>query len=211
VTEPRSPGSYSKILDAASRVIEERGYHGSTVQHIADAAQLTKGGVYYYLRSKEEALFGINERILQLGLEETLAVLQKTELPVEERLWHAMVTIAAQHDTYTPDLRVALREFSSLTAGYREKVIELRDQLEGAIKALLVEGINAGIIVDESPELLSKYIFGALNWMSVWFHPSGAFSGREIGEAFARYTLNGLLAPSASSATPKSGSSRSRA
>ena len=191
----RSQSSYAKILDAASRVFDQKGYHGATVQDIADAAQLTKGGIYHYLKSKEEALFAINERILQDGLTKVLAI-SEAEQPVEERLRGVIVVVTAQHDVFTPDLRVALNEFGSLSAGYRKKIVSLRDRMENVIRALLVEGIEAGIVVDEPPGLLAKYIFGAINWMSAWYRPTGEFSAREIGDKFADHLLLGLLVSS---------------
>ncbi|HEY5823796.1 MAG TPA: helix-turn-helix domain-containing protein, partial [Cyclobacteriaceae bacterium] len=46
------------ILEAANKVFKEKGYDGTTVQDIADAADTTKSMVNYYFRSKEK-LFGI--------------------------------------------------------------------------------------------------------------------------------------------------------
>ena len=46
------------ILEAANKVFKEKGYDGTTVQDIADAANTTKSMVNYYFRSKEK-LFGI--------------------------------------------------------------------------------------------------------------------------------------------------------
>ncbi len=41
------------ILDAARRCFAQKGFNGSSVQDIADAARLTKGGVYFHFDSKE--------------------------------------------------------------------------------------------------------------------------------------------------------------
>ena len=46
------------ILEAATKVFNEKGYDGTTVQDIADAANTTKSMVNYYFRSKEK-LFGV--------------------------------------------------------------------------------------------------------------------------------------------------------
>jgi len=105
--------------------------------------------------------------------------------------------IAAEHDTFAPDLRVALRDFGSLSTQYREKTVAVRDQLEGAVQTLLAEGVGAGVIIDEDPALLSKYLFGTINWMCMWYRPSGDLRAREIGERFAGVMLTGLVAPSA--------------
>jgi len=191
-TTERGQKSYTAILDAAARVFDEKGYHSSTVQDIADAAKLTKGGLYHHLSSKEQALYGINERILTSLLADMRAVTADHELSVATRIQRAVQLMAEQHDTLTPDLRVALLDFSSLTGEYRERILAIRDDLENIVKTLLIEGIDAGVIVRESPELLSKYVFGAINWMCIWYRESGVFSAHQIGELFSQITLRGI-------------------
>ncbi len=43
-----------KVLDAAAAVFAERGYHGASLDDIADRAGLSKGSVYYNFASKQE-------------------------------------------------------------------------------------------------------------------------------------------------------------
>ncbi|WP_121371646.1 TetR/AcrR family transcriptional regulator [Frondihabitans australicus] len=45
-----------EILEAALRVIAERGYRNSSLQEIADAVGLTKAGVLHYFDSREDLL-----------------------------------------------------------------------------------------------------------------------------------------------------------
>ena len=49
----RSPGK-AKLLDAALRVIREKGYSATTVDDLCGAAGLTKGAFFHHFRSKEE-------------------------------------------------------------------------------------------------------------------------------------------------------------
>ena len=64
---PEVAANYTRVLDVAARVFEEKGYHAATMQDIADEADLTKGGLYHYLTGKAETLFAINERYLLAG------------------------------------------------------------------------------------------------------------------------------------------------
>src|SRR5438309_10599210 len=45
-----------EILTAAARIFREKGYHGTSVQDIAEAVGLLKGSLYHYIRSKEQLL-----------------------------------------------------------------------------------------------------------------------------------------------------------
>jgi len=47
-------GARSHLLDAALRVIREKGYHGITVDEICAAAGVTKGAFFHHFKSKED-------------------------------------------------------------------------------------------------------------------------------------------------------------
>ena len=46
------------ICDAAAQIFSEKGYLTSTLWDIAQAAGITKGGIFHYFSTKEELLFG---------------------------------------------------------------------------------------------------------------------------------------------------------
>jgi AcrR family transcriptional regulator len=55
----------AEILTAAGQLFAEKGYHRTTTQDIAEAAEVSEGTIYNYFSSKEELLFAIMERISQ--------------------------------------------------------------------------------------------------------------------------------------------------
>ena len=55
----------AEILTAAGQLFAEKGYHRTTTQNIAEAAEVSEGTIYNYFSSKEELLFAIMERISQ--------------------------------------------------------------------------------------------------------------------------------------------------
>jgi AcrR family transcriptional regulator len=52
------------ILDAAEKVFFTKGMKEATMDEIAEVAELSKGTLYLYFRSKEDIYFGINRRAL---------------------------------------------------------------------------------------------------------------------------------------------------
>ncbi len=49
------------ILNAAIRVFAQKGYHQATMDDVAEQAELGKGTLYYYFRSKDEILLQLLE------------------------------------------------------------------------------------------------------------------------------------------------------
>jgi AcrR family transcriptional regulator len=52
-----------EILDAARRVFAERGFRGTTIADIAEAAGIALGTIYLYFPSKEDVFAALNERL----------------------------------------------------------------------------------------------------------------------------------------------------
>ena len=73
------------ILEAANKVFKEKGYDGTTVQDIADAANTTKSMVNYYFRSKEK-LFSIVFKAQFLEFYEGTIRLVKSDLPLYDKI-----------------------------------------------------------------------------------------------------------------------------
>ncbi|MBN2080298.1 MAG: TetR/AcrR family transcriptional regulator [Spirochaetes bacterium] len=55
----------SDILDAAIPEFAEKGYEGASMESIAARAGLTKGGLYYHVKSKDDILVMANERFME--------------------------------------------------------------------------------------------------------------------------------------------------
>jgi AcrR family transcriptional regulator len=53
-----------QLIRAAIKVFSERGFHESTVRDIGRAARLTQGTIYNYVRSKEDILFLVCDRLV---------------------------------------------------------------------------------------------------------------------------------------------------
>src|SRR5712671_7778262 len=53
----------NQILDAATTVFAEKGFHRATIKDIARAAGIADGTIYTYFSSKTEVLLGILNRL----------------------------------------------------------------------------------------------------------------------------------------------------
>ena len=53
-----------QLISAALEVFQEKGFHATTVRDIGRAAGLTQGTIYNYVRSKEDILFLVCDRVI---------------------------------------------------------------------------------------------------------------------------------------------------
>jgi AcrR family transcriptional regulator len=184
-----------EILRSAASAFRRRGYHGASMEQIADALQMTKGSLYYYFRNKEEILYFCHDYSLDILLR-LLDEVESQASPPEERLRRLIVAFV---HTILDELQgTALTlDLQALQAPLLRKVVAKRDRFDRGIRSILQDGMERGSFAPGDPKLLSFAILGAVNWITRWFDPQGAASSRQIGEAFADYLIAGLRRPGA--------------
>jgi AcrR family transcriptional regulator len=75
VTAP-APTVQRRIVDAAVELFSRKGFDGTSVQEVVDAAEVTKGAMYHYFRSKDDLLYEIYHGLIT----EQLAGLERIRL-----------------------------------------------------------------------------------------------------------------------------------
>jgi AcrR family transcriptional regulator len=182
-----------EVLEAATRIFQERGYAATTIQAIADEVGILKGSLYYYIDKKEDLLFQIVDGVHR-GLQASQSRIEEHDDPLEQiRVFiEAHVRfVAANLDT----TRVFLNDFRALSDERRQVIIDARDAYEGKLRELIVAAQEAGELrSDVDVDLVGFAVFGMMNWMSTWYRPAGTKHPDEIGRAFADLVAAGLRA-----------------
>ncbi len=181
-----------EILKSAAAAFRRRGYHGASVDEIASALAMTKGNLYYYFRNKEDILFACHEYSLDIVLT-LLEDVQAESLAPDVKLRKVIVgfvhlildELEGTALTLNPD---------SLSTPLLEQVIAKRDEVDQHVRAIIEEGIAAGIFAPGNVKMIGFAIMGAVNWISKWFDAEGPMTSTQIGDAFADY-LVGRLKP----------------
>lgn len=180
----------AEILKSAAAAFRRRGYHGASVEEIADSLRMTKGSLYYYFKNKEEILFFCHDWSLDL----LLGRLQDAELqdaPPDARLRRLIVAFVHMILDELHGTALTL-DPQALSPPLQRRVIAKRDAFDRGLRRLLQEGMDAGVFAPGDPKLLSFAILGAVNWITRWFDPKGPATSQEIADRFADYLVNGL-------------------
>ena len=64
--------SRQEILRTAARLFQQRGYDATSMNDVAAALKLSKGGLYHHFQSKDEILFEIMDHAMQITEERVL-------------------------------------------------------------------------------------------------------------------------------------------
>jgi AcrR family transcriptional regulator len=181
----------SEIIQAAAQIFREKGYHGASMQDIADAVGLQKASLYHHVSSKQEIL----GEILDQALERLIADLEpivRAPLPAEERLRQA-VRLYLQRLSENVDLAaVLLLEYRSLEPPLRTEHIRRRDRYEALWRRIIHDGIAEGAFAASDETATTFALLGVQNWSITWYRPGGRFTPGQLAELYADLFLEGL-------------------
>lgn len=190
----------SWLLARAASVFAEKGYHDTSMRDLARAARCSLAGLYHYFGSKEELLFEI-----QWGSFSTLLARQEEVVAAGGGLEEQLAAIVRNHLEFftrnAAELKVCTYELESLGGEPYRRIAELRRRYY-----LLVQEIVRGIRGRRVPEVQVRhdtlFLFGALNWVFMWFDPEKDGPAADLGEELVSLVLHGLThAPAGRRAT----------
>jgi len=200
VAKPSVKAEYERhrIIEHAAGVFLERGYDGTTMDHIARAMQVTKGFIYYYFTSKGEVFYELHSKAIREAHAFVVSHIPPGADPVT-RLRRA-VAAHIQLTTQRPAFRgVALRTAWITTsrnfpAQYRRQLAGQRDSLRAVYEEIIRDGVEAGIFRPVEASVVIKMAMGALTWMPTWYRPDGRLGPEVIAEILTDMMLGPLLA-----------------
>jgi len=187
--------SREDILRAAACIFRARGFHGTTMQQIAEAVGLQKGSLYHHIASKEELLYEVMmSGLTQLG--ERLETVVASPLPPAEKLRQLVET----HIYYAAEnldiATVVLFEHRAMMSfpTWRQEYVFRRDFFESQFRQVIQEGLDSGAFCAVDVPIVAQALLGAHNWLVMWYRPEGRLSPQEIATIIADTFLRGLLA-----------------
>lgn len=180
-----------EILAVAAAAFRNRGFHGSSMDGIAQSLGRTKGNLYHYFPDKEAILFSCHEYFLDRQLN-SLARIEKGDYSPDVKFLRVVSSFvqAIIDDVQGGALGLEVKE---LTGAQLRKIVAKRDKFERGLRRLLKQGMEQGLFRETDPKLLAFAILGALNWISRWYRRDGPVQLHEVGETFGEFFPEGLL------------------
>lgn len=182
----------NQILDAATKLFAEKGFHHSTVGEIANLAGVGKGTVYEYFPSKKDVL----RELLIVAIEYYFGLFPSKvagNLDLKEKL-HLMTSLHFQFFLEYRDLaRVILYEHRQMTEDLEPIMIQKEQERINYVAEILEEGLSRGEIRPVDCQLAARVISGAL-WnmgMDLVLSPT-VFDGEELINGVVDILWSGL-------------------
>ncbi|MFF8789045.1 TetR/AcrR family transcriptional regulator [Streptomyces sp. NPDC015125] len=183
------------LLAVAVEVFIERGYDGTSMEHLSKAAGISKSSIYHHVRSKEELL----RRAISRALDGLFGVLEEPGAlggRAIGRLEHVTRRVAEVLMDELPYVTLLLRVRGNTDT--ERWAMERRREFDHEVSDLLKQAAADGDLRDDVDiRLATRLLFGMINSIVEWYRPGrgGAVSRDEVAEAVVRTAFAGLRKP----------------
>ena len=173
--------SRQEILRTAARLFQQQGYDATSMNDVAAALKLSKGGLYHHFQSKDEILFQIMSQAMEITETRVIDPARRVADP-EERLrtlirLHIEVVLSIRDREIT----VMLHENHPLPPPLRRRINGRKKDyvhfVEGVITDVRRARQSKGTV---SPRAAVFALLGMINWIYQWYKPDGPLRGEDL-------------------------------
>lgn len=148
---------HEQICDAALRLFARKGYHHSSVREIAEAAHLSVGALYTYIKSKEDILLLVYYRIFNLFQMKMSETMLKSGDPAAQ-LGAAIEATLKLYDEYRDLILVLYQESHTLRRDALDQLFEVDRRYVSMVQAIIEQGNRGGVLATKDPNLVAIFI-----------------------------------------------------
>jgi AcrR family transcriptional regulator len=179
-----------RISTVAAKLFNTKGYLQTTMDDITTAARFSKGGIYHYFSSKDEILFFVLDRYMNLVLQNLEHDLEEIETAREKIQY--IISRHIQLYTQNPaEAKTLLNEKYCLPRKYRRKIDRKeREYFQIVRKVLIIFFEGKQKLPRSQITVITFLLFGICNWIFSWYDPKGAVNSEMLSEVIWKIFLN---------------------
>jgi AcrR family transcriptional regulator len=180
------------VLRTAVQLFLEQGYHGTTLNDVAERLNITKPALYNYFGGKDEILY----ECWAIGQERVDDCIEEIDAGSGTGMAKLRKLIVRYAEVMTTDYGKSLVRFDvrDLTEHNRKIVATAKKKIDRAFRRYIKDGIDDGSIAPCDIKLSAFAIAGSLNWIGHWYQPGGPLPAEDIAAEFAIRLTEGLAA-----------------
>jgi AcrR family transcriptional regulator len=180
-----------RVRQAAIELFAKRGFHGTGIRELAEAAGLSSATLYHYMGTKEDLLVAIMRTSLEHVLDAAHRVLDGVTSPVE-RVARLVALHVVEHAQQKLETRVVDVEVRALSEDSRKEIVELRDQYEALWQDAIDAGSRAGELTAVAPRIARLALIEMCNGVSNWYSPDGSMGLTDLAAHYVEMALGAL-------------------
>ncbi|TIC86471.1 TetR/AcrR family transcriptional regulator [Nocardioides sp. GY 10127] len=183
----------ARVEDAALTLFAERGFHGTGIRQLAEAAGLSSASLYHWMGTKEELLARLMRQALTRLTDAAVADLAAA--PQDDPRTRVAVLVRVhvrEHALRRRETRVVDGELAALGEGTRAEVLDLRDTYEQLWAEEIRRGCEDGAFTVARPDVARRAVLEMCSSVARWYRPDGPLDVEELAATYVDLTLRAL-------------------
>jgi AcrR family transcriptional regulator len=180
------------IFEATTSVLSEHGVDGTTMNRVAEAADLAKSSLYDYFQNKGELLAFVAERIMA-PIAERIDEVACADRPATEKLGEVIRAALVGVEQHRGLLVLLVQD--KLQHGSEAAGVSIRARVAQTLGAIFRQGGEEGTLRREDPAQLSRLFLACLaEFCEIWITAEAPEAIDQCVEKLLRFFLQGVSA-----------------
>ncbi len=195
---PRRDLMERELLDCAAELFAEKGFSGTSLQDIANAAGVGRTTLYHYFSSKDDFLSALVEDVTVAASNELRELVHEEELSHRAQLFKVAEMLVTRQLARAVRFKVLDREENHLPAALFERHQAGKREVLARVSEIVRAGVAAGEFRPLDANIAALSLIGMCQWTAWWFNPNANKSAAEVAALVAELGVSALLAQNAS-------------
>jgi AcrR family transcriptional regulator len=194
VTREATIDARQEILRTAARLFQQRGYDATSMNDVAAALKLSKGGLYHHFQSKDEMLFHIMSHAMDITEERVIKAVRGIPAPEERLRMLIRLHIEVVLSVRDREITVMLHENHPLPPSLRKQINARKKDYIHFVENLIAEVQKAkGTRGTVTPRAAALALLGMINWIYQWYKPEGALQAEHLVPQYTELLFAGAF------------------
>ena len=194
MTRETATDSRQDILRTAARLFQQRGYDATSMNDVAAALKLSKGGLYHHFQSKDEILFNLMDHAMDITQQRVIDPVRGIADPEQRLRMLIRLHIEVVLSERDREITVMLHENHPLPPALRRRINSRKKDYVHFMENLIaeVQGVrkSKGIV---SPRAAVFALLGMINWIYQWYKPEGTLQGEQLARQYTAIFFAGAF------------------
>ena len=182
----------SHIYRIAAEIMCQKGYEATSMNDIAEAAGLTKAGIYHYIRGKEDLLFEIMTYAMD-NLDQHIVAHAQEIGDAEGRLRKIVECHTNSLLEGVGAITIILEEMTALTPAHRRIIKARKRGYFEFIRQTLQQLESEGKLRPVDLTTAAFSLLGMILWISRWYRRDGKLSAEQVLHDYVDIAMNAVL------------------
>lgn len=184
---------HDQIFQAASKLIQKKGYHMTTLRDVSKEAGIGLGSLYDYIAGKEDILYLVQAKAAQM-INEDLNRMQGAVTNPAQRLKQIIETELDTMDKYQDLVMCIYQESHALSKPSLKSLLRQEEAHMDRYKDVLEEGIQSGVFKPFNTTMLANSIKMMIDaWVIRRWALRDKVSLKEMKRGIVEVILNGVM------------------